>query len=233
MDRIPNLNNTFKDINQIYKDIETQLTAYSIDFRNKEPEQIEAEIKRINEKSLTDSLSQNIGENGYRNIAVGIKGTNIKLMPTKRVPLAMKLFAYDVKSLMDSSKELSDIDFVKRATLLMYRFIRIHPFPDSNGRTSRAFLNALTLNRDILVSFTKEEKEKFLEVSNLVHKDLGDNYLEFLCDRGERVSKSEEESLGKLVDYVIAHSTLNIQGQPKDRNVRETNRDAFGYTFQK
>ena len=88
-------------------------------------------------------------------------------MPKQNVKAAMRIFSEDLSSFVNSSEEISDTDYLKMATILMYRFIRIHPFPDSNGRTSRAILNALTLNRNILVSFSKNEKDEFLKISSL------------------------------------------------------------------
>ena len=95
----------------------------------------------------------------------------------------------------------------------MYRFIRIHPFPDSNGRTSRAILNALTLDRNILVSFTKEQKDEFLRISNSTHQKIGDNYLEYVNEDSKKASEIEEENIDELANFVIEHSTLNTKEQ--------------------
>ena len=224
LDNIPNLNETLKDVNQIFKDVETQLTAYTIDFRGIEPEQIEKEIQRLNTLSLVEEKSQYIGEDGYRNCNVGITGKEIKLMPKQSVKSAMKIFSEDLSSFVNSSEEISDRDYMKMATILMYRFIRIHPFPDSNGRTSRAILNALTLNRNILVSFSKNEKDEFLKISNLVHSNLGEEYLERLCSNTEGLLQMEEENIGELVNFVIDHSTFKNpeqESEDRDKNVKE------------
>ena len=62
-----------------------------------------------------------------------------------------------IKIYKSSSISLINSNPFLKSALIHLLFIRIHPFPDSNGRTSRAILNALTLDRNILVSFTKEE----------------------------------------------------------------------------
>ena len=224
LDNVPNLNETFKDVNQIFKDVETQLTAYTIDFRGMKPEKIEKEIQRLNSLSLTEDKTQYVGEDGYRNRDVEITGKDVKLMPKQNVKAAMRIFSEDLSSFVNSSEEISDTDYLKMATILMYRFIRIHPFPDSNGRTSRAILNALTLNRNILVSFSKNEKDEFLKISNLVHSNLGEEYLERLCSNTEGLLQMEEENIGELVNYVIDHSTLNNpeqESKAKDNNIKE------------
>ena len=133
------------------------------------------------------------------------------MMPKQNVASAMKLFAEDIYSFVNTSTKTSDIDYLKKATMLMYRFIRIHPFPDSNGRTSRAILNALTLDRNIIVSFTKEQKDEFLRISNSTHQKIGDDYLEFVYKDSKKASEMEEENIDELANFVIGHSTLNIQ----------------------
>ena len=59
--KIPNLNHFFNDINQLFKDIRAQLTAYTISLSGKTPLEIEHVIKRINDLSLTDTRRQYIG----------------------------------------------------------------------------------------------------------------------------------------------------------------------------
>ena len=218
MDQIPNLNETFRDINQIFKDAETQLKAYTIDFSKMTPNQIEDTIKKINSISITDEKAKYLGEDGYRNCNVGISGEDIKMLPKQNVMKAMQLFAQDIYSFVNASAELPDTEYLKKATMLMYRFIRIHPFPDSNGRTSRAILNALTLDRNILVSFTKEQKGEFIQISNSLHKELGDNYLECLYKNPKKASEMEEENIGELANFVIEHSTLDNQEQAGNEN---------------
>lgn len=223
LDNIPNLNETFKGVNQIFKDVETQLTAYTIDFRGKEPEQIEKEIQRINSLSLVEDKSQYIGEDGYRNCNVTLNRKEASLLKKQNVKEAMRIFSEDLSSFVNSSEEISDRDYMKMATILMYRFIRIHPFPDSNGRTSRAILNALTLNRNILVSFSKNEKDEFLKISNIAHSNLGEEYLERLCSNTEGLLQMEEENIGELVNFVIDHSTLKNpeqESEDKDKKIK-------------
>lgn len=202
---MPNLSNSFDDINQIFRDAQTQLTAYTIDFRGLNPQEIEDAIKRINSISLTDKRSEHIGENGYRNCNVGLGTSKIQLSSFKDVPNAMHLLAQEIYSLVNS-KDLSDEQYLENCTKLMYRFIRIHPFPDSNGRTSRALLNALTLNRNILVPFSKEDKNDFILDSNMVHLNIDSNYLQFLHTDSSLASQAESKAIKPLVDFVKSHS---------------------------
>ena len=117
LDNIPNLNETFKDVNQIFKDVETQLTAYTIDFRGKEPEQIEKEIQRLNSLSLVEDKSQYIGEDGYRNCNVTLNRKEASLLKKQNVKEAMRIFSEDLSSFVNSSEEISDRDYMKMATI--------------------------------------------------------------------------------------------------------------------
>ena len=60
----------------------------------------------------------------------------------------------DMEALKEEFKELKDIkdndEYVDKAIEIYAKFIQIHPYPDGNGRTSRALLDVMLLNRDIV-----------------------------------------------------------------------------------
>lgn len=114
------------------------------------------------------------------------------------------------------------LQFPNEREKLMYRFIKIHPFPDSNGRTSRALLNALTLNRDILVSFTKEQKEEFLKISSAIHDKMPDDYLESLHQNSKKAEQMEEKIIEPLVNFVLKHSSIFKQDGNNESNIIQT-----------
>lgn len=210
---IPDLNQVIDDVFQIFKDTEALLTAYSIDFRGMKPREIDSEIKRINKISLKDEMAKYIGENGYRNGEVEIKNANINFPTKEQVEGYMQKFAQAVYLFVNSQEEFTDAEYIGRATMLMYRFIRIHPFPDSNGRTGRAILNTLTLNRNIFVSIAKEEKDEFIRLSNEIHNQIGENYLKAIYENPQQASKMEEEYIDGLANFIIEHSTIVVQEQ--------------------
>lgn len=217
MQLIPNLNSAFKEINQIFKDSETQLTAYTMDFRTMTPQEIENAIKTINKLSLSDEMKKYVGEDGYRSREVIINGTDIKLLGLKHVPDAMKILSEDIHAFVNNSSELSNEEYLKRATMFMYRFIRIHPFPDSNGRTSRAILNAIALNRDILVPFNKEQKREFTQYYNEAHSQLGDGYLNAVCTDSKEASEMERGAMNHLYEYVLRNACMPHREESKTK----------------
>lgn len=208
--KITDLNMIIRDIYQIFKDIEAQLTAYTVDFRKMTLEQIENEIKRINRLTLKDEKIKYLGEDGYRNGEAFLDKEDLGLFMSKEnVQKAMKSYVQAIDDFVRYSNEISNEEYVKKATMLMYRFIRIHPFPDSNGRTSRAILNMLTLNRNILISINKEEKKEFIKILKELDKNIGDNYLNTIYENPRLASKMEEENIEELANFIMEHSTLS------------------------
>lgn len=71
---------------------------------------------------------------------------------------AMNSKAIDVKSDMDklaeeyeNMKQIENRDeYIDKAVSIFQRFIQIHPYLDGNGRTSRALLDIMLINRDIV-----------------------------------------------------------------------------------
>ena len=158
-------------------------------------------------------MAKYIGENGYRNGEVEIKSSGIKFPTKEQVEGYMQKFAQAVYLFVNSQEEFTNEEYIKRATMLMYRLIRIHPFPDSNGRTGRAILNTLTLNKNIFVSIAKEEKDEFIRLSNEIHNQIGENYLKAIYENPQQASKMEEEYIDGLANFIIEHSTIFVQGQ--------------------
>lgn len=190
---IPNINEIRNDIQQIYADVEAQLIAYSIDITKLNENQIEEKIKQINKTSLIDpEHKKHIEETGYRDTDI-IIGKDGYVVDFKKVEPGMKRLVTDIYELVQNSSLMDNEEYLKRAVQLDYRFIRIHPFPDSNGRTSRALLNMMTIPKGILVNFSKDKKQEFTKTSNQNHQ---------LMDQKEYLQAIEENS-GKLTDMEI------------------------------
>lgn len=85
--------------------------------------------------------------------------------------------------------EWKTIHPIVKATLLHGEFVKIHPFIDGNGRTSRLLLNfELMKNGYPPVIFKKEERAKYYDALDLAHTTM--NYAPFV----ELVAKLELES---------------------------------------
>lgn len=213
---IPNLNSTFSQVEQIFKDAQTQLTAYTKDFSTMTPEEIELAIREINSISISDKSVKYIGENGYKAVDNKIEGKNFALLSKEYVSQAMKLLCKEIHIFVNNSDNLSDEAYVKKAARIICRFIRIHPFPDSNGRTSRALLNALTLNRNILVTIPKDKKGLFVKVSNQINNQLGEDYLRSLYEDSEAANEFEKSITDEFADFIWKNSTGFKRDIPSD-----------------
>ena len=170
MNVLPDINEISKDVSQIYSDVEAQLIAYSTDITKLSAEQIEESIKQVNKASLQkENLQKYVGDKGYRTVNVGISSNKVDLLDKNYVQYAMGRLSKDVEELVKNSNTMDNDEYLKKAVALQYRFIRIHPFPDSNGRTSRALLNMMTIPKGILINFPKNNKREFIMASNETH----------------------------------------------------------------
>ena len=87
--------------------------------------------------------------------------------------------------------EWKDYHPVVRAALLHGEFVKIHPFIDGNGRTSRLCLNfELMKNGYTPIIIKKENRAKYYEVLDHAHTTM--DYSSFLKFVSDLVVESEE-----------------------------------------
>lgn len=103
-------------------------------------------------------------ETGYRNIDISIDKNNheIKFVKHEDIEQAMKGLCSSIKKLLKEGENLENGYFVKEVTRISYRLVRINPFIDGNIRTSKAVVNILLQDRDIVSYFDKEEKDEYI-----------------------------------------------------------------------
>ena len=153
-----------------------------------------AENKPLTEnivKDLHAILTENIIVGGiYRNQEVRISGAGF-------TPPAGNEMYVQIKSFYEDLKYKKDLNPIELAAWTHAEFVRIHPFVDGNGRTSRLLMNyQLMINGYLPVSVDKEDRldyynaleqyaahgnlEPFADfVANLEEKQL-DEYLKLL-----------------------------------------------------
>ena len=153
-----------------------------------------AENKPLTEnivKDLHAILTENIIVGGiYRNQEVRISGAGF-------TPPAGNEMYVQIKSFYEDLKHRKDLNPMELAAWTHAEFVRIHPFVDGNGRTSRLLMNyQLMINGYLPVSVDKEDRldyynaleqyaahgnlEPFADfVANLEEKQL-DEYLKLL-----------------------------------------------------
>lgn len=230
MNLLPDLNQIHTDISQIYADVEAQLIAYSTDITKLTPEQIENTIKQVNKSSLQDEkLQQYVGNDGYRIANVGISGNNVDLLDKNYVQYAMGRISKDIYDLVQNANTMDKNEYLKRAVALQYRFIRIHPFPDSNGRTSRALLNMITIPKGILVSFPKDNKTNFTLESNKTHNKMDEkDYLLAIKYNAEELNDIENDTDMPLYKYIKDNCVIDstFKEQKDEREYKEHSKDS-------
>ena len=119
------------------------------------------ENKSLNEeivKQLHSLLMENIMIGGiYRTVEVMITGA-------KHLPPKPNDAYYELKDFYNSlsSSDYNDLDI---AAFTHAEFVKIHPFVDGNGRTSRIIMNYQLLKNGFLpISIKKEDRLKYYEV---------------------------------------------------------------------
>lgn len=142
-------------------------------------------------KDIHAQLMENIFQGGfYRNVNVRITGAGHRPPDPSEAFRQMKLF-------------LADMEWRSKGNPLEYaawthaEFVRIHPFVDGNGRTSRLIMNYQLIRNGFLpVSVPKTERlEYFLALEEYATKGNIQPFVEY-------VAKLEERRLDELIGYI-------------------------------
>ena len=109
-------------------------------------------------KDIHQILMENIIAGGiYRNVNVYISGASHEPPNSRDMYEQIKFFYSDLKS-------KKGIDPIELSAWTHAEFVRIHPFIDGNGRTSRLIMNYQLMKNDLLpVSIAKESKYEYIK----------------------------------------------------------------------
>ena len=149
----------------------------------------EWKIKNIHGLILKEIDNENAGK--YRTENVVISGA--KHIPPKH---------YEINTLMQKliaeyQKDWQDYHPIVRATLLHGEFVKIHPFIDGNGRTSRLLLNFELMKSGYTPIIIKnKERAKYYDAIDLAHTTM--NYGPFVKLVSELVIESDKLWLSVL-----------------------------------
>jgi len=155
---------------------------------NKEPLS-EWNIKNIHALILKEIDNANAGK--YRSENVVISGA--KHIPPKYYEIADLM----QKLIVEYQNEWKAFHPVVRATLIHGEFVKIHPFIDGNGRTSRLLLNfELMKNGYPPIIIKNEERARYYDVLDLAHTTL--NYETFIDLVSKLLIESEKLWLSVL-----------------------------------
>lgn len=152
------------------------------------------EGKRLDEASAKDIhalLMDNILAGGvYRNVEVRISGAGFKPPVPSVMYQQVKMFFADLPC-------RNDLNVIERAAWVHAEFVRIHPFVDGNGRTSRMLMNYQLMSDGFLpVSVAKEDRLEYYEALE-AYAVYGD-----LAPFAEMIAALEEARLDEYLSLV-------------------------------
>lgn len=152
----------------------------------KEKEPItEWNIKSIHKLVLKDIDNDNAGR--YRRENVTIKGATHIPPDYIKIPELMEKLILNYKS-------WNQYHPIIQATLLHGELVKIHPFIDGNGRTSRLLMNLVLMKKGYNpVIIKKEDRLKYYDYLDKAH--ITGNYTDFI----KLITKLEIESLNKYL----------------------------------
>ena len=143
-------------------------------------------------KDLHALLTENIIVGGiYRNQEVRISGAGF-------TPPAGNEMYLQIKGFYEELNQQSDLNPIELAAWTHAEFVRIHPFIDGNGRTSRLLMNYQLLSKGFLpVSIAKENR---LEYYNALEEYAVHSNLQPFANL---VAELEEEQLDMYLKLVL------------------------------
>jgi len=154
-------------------------------------------------KDIHQILTEKIMQGGiYRNTDVRITGAE-HTPPTPNEMYKELLFFYD-----DLKVKEEQLNPIEMAAWTHAEFVKIHPFPDGNGRTSRLIMNYQLMKKGFLpVSIKPKDRLKYYEVL--------DNYAITgnLEDFTNLIYELEEQRLDEINKIINQELNSNITGQ--------------------
>jgi len=151
------------------------------------------EGKSLNEnivKDIHQILVENIFQGGiYRNTPVSILGAEHKPPQAQEAYYLVKEFYNNLEDYKGNSLEL--------AAFTHAEFVKIHPFPDGNGRTSRMMMNyQLVKNGFMPIYINNENKNEYFDALDeyAVKSDM-EPFIKI-------IENNEELALNKRIEYI-------------------------------
>ena len=111
-----------------------------------------------------------------------------------------------IKILLEKKDKIDLSMYIREVLRIHYRFIRIHPFSEANGRTARAIVNILLLSKDMVGIFRKEARKDYIDYINEANKIINENetkYLEALSKKTLECVELENQFLDDNVPFLL------------------------------
>ena len=157
-------------------------------------------MNSVNLKDKNPTQVEEILQKGYRTVNVGFgkkdvllhkKGDNIKK--------AMEHLSESIVNLIKEEPNMSEEEYIKKVGMLHFRYISIHPFRDSNGRTSRNLINMLLAPKEKILIIDRKDKKEYLSKMNEMRNKLPlQTYLESLSTNPNLCENYEKEASRRI-----------------------------------
>ncbi len=145
-------------------------------------------IRRIHKILIKEDYlkTQNLNSSGDKTTYT-VHAGNYKTKPNSVITITGETFEYaspeETPSLMtdlvewyNKAEKEGKYTPIELASLFHYRFIRIHPFDDGNGRIARLFVNYILKRHGYpMIIVRTDEKEEYLTILNICDVNVGDN----------------------------------------------------------
>ena len=204
-------NESLSKLNTILSDVSAEVYMSSIDLKGKNPKEIEEILQKgyylYNEQKLND-MTYKVDEDGYRTVNVGLGKKDVLLHKNgNNIKESMGYLCKSIVNLSEEEQNLSDEEYIKKAGMLHFRYISIHPFRDSNGRTGRNLMNMLLAQRDKMFMIDRKDKSEYLAKMNEMRAKIPlKKYLNSLSSNPEICENYEENACGELTTFLAKHT---------------------------
>lgn len=151
-------------------------------------------------KEIHARLMENIQTGGvYRNVEVRITGAGHK------PPVPSEMY-WQVKDFFSALPNNADLNPIQQAAWTHAEFVRIHPFTDGNGRTSRMIMNYQLMHAGFLpVSIEKEKRLEYFEALEAYAVDKN------LQPFAEMVAELESQRLDEYLSIVCGQNFVDTE----------------------
>ena len=172
------------------------LEALCTDIENSSEEEILTKIEKINRK-----YSHN-NETKYRTESVNSNkfGLATEFVDIPNIKDSLNNVCRMIKVLLDRKDEIEMPNYLKEISRIHYRFVKIQAFETANGRTARAIVNMLLMQKGMIGIFRKDSRSEYMEYINEANKIIKENekvYLEGLVDSPMKCVELENKFLDK------------------------------------
>jgi fido (protein-threonine AMPylation protein) len=141
----------------------------------------------------------------FRNSSVHVSNPEIFFSPPETIPALIAEFLHDFPHIIPHKNR----DHILAAATFSYRFVRIHPYSDGNGRVSRLLMNLILLWSDLPVYLKADKKGRHRYSQALRRADRGN-----IKPLASLIALALKELYSKVLASLDHGSTATIQAVP-------------------